>query len=126
MYPKDVHKKILLNSAAYLLYDFTIYYFIVGANDWLAYQTYAHHILGALSFYLAMYTGSITVLIGNLTLLMEASTIFLNIRWYSFELNIKNLNFAMINSGLLFLTYFFTRILFQNYFSFKFSYPLML
>ena len=87
---KDIHYKMILNSSSYLVYDFICYFFIVQAKGALATQTYIHHILGSLSFYLTLYTEGVPVVFGALSLSLEASSVFLNIRWFTFEFKIKN------------------------------------
>ena len=52
---KDIHFKIMLNSCGYLIFDFILYFFLVGASGSLAYQTYAHHVLAATGFMSACY-----------------------------------------------------------------------
>ena len=103
---------MLFNTAGYLVYDFLLFYFVVQARGTLATQTFIHHTMGATGFYLVAYCQDVTVIFGVMTLAVEISTIFLNLRWFTFEFNIKNPIIPAVNSGMLFITYFFGRILF--------------
>ena len=113
----------MLNSTGYLIYDFCLYYFLVGASGTLAMQTYGHHILASTGFLLCCYIKDFSIVYSVICITVELSTIFLNIRWFTFELQVKNTIFPLVNSTLLFISYFIVRILFHNYVSFKFAYP---
>ena len=86
--PTMIQKKMALITAGYLVFDCLCYYFIVKAKGDLANQTYIHHILGSTTFYLAVYVGGLLVPFVDMTLAVEASTIFLNMRWFTFEFKI--------------------------------------
>ena len=120
--PVDIFYKFILNSASYLVYDFLAFYFIVQAKGTLANQTYIHHILSALSLYLTLYTDGPCVTFGALSLLMEASSIFLNFRWFTFEFKVTNTLVPLVNSIFLFVVYLIVRIFYQTYISFGFGY----
>ena len=110
--PKDVHYKIVLFSATYLVYDFIIYFGLVGPKGNLARQTFVHHVVGATGMYITMYTKGVPVVFTVISLVIEASSFFVNLRWFTFEFKIKSLIWPVINSSLLFLSYFAFRIIF--------------
>jgi len=83
-----IHYKVLFFSGSYFVYDFIIYYFIVQAKGALAIQTYVHHILAMTSFWLSAYTEGPPVVIGVCSMCVELSTIFINLRWFTFEFKI--------------------------------------
>ena len=93
------------------------------AKGELANQTFIHHILGSSSFYMTFYTEDVPVIFGVLSLALEVSTVFLNIRWFTFEFKIPGTLIPLINSGLLTISYFIFRILFQSYIGFWIAYP---
>lgn len=121
--PKDIHYKLLLHTAGFLIYDLILYGLLVGAKGTLAVQTFIHHILGASGFYLTLYTEDVPVVFGVLSLLLEASTVFLDLRWFIYEFKIKNTLVPLLNTGSLFIAYLFSRIFFQSYISFVIAYP---
>ena len=121
--PKDIHFKILLNSTGYLIFDFILYYFLVGATGSLAMQTYGHHVAAATGFMTCCWIQDFAVVFSIISLIVEVSTIFLNIRWFTFELKIKSTIFPLINSILLFVSYLAVRVIFQTYISCKIIYP---
>lgn len=102
---------MILNSAGYLVYDFIISFFIVKGTGIIAYQTYCHHVLAAIAFYIVCYTEGAPVMVSVLTLAVEASTVFLNLRWFTFELNIESSVVPAINSILIFTSYLVMRII---------------
>ena len=125
--PLDIWYTILSYTA--LLCKFSIFlnhhlfFFCSQAQGTLAYQTYIHHLLGFTGFYLTLYTEGIPVIFGVMSLSLEASTIFLNLRWFTFEFKVKGTTIPLINSTMLFLAYFFARMIFQTYISFWLAYP---
>ena len=58
-----------------------------------------------------------------ISLSLEASTVFLNMRYFTFEFKITNSLIPLINSSLLFVTYFAFRVAFQSYLSYSISTP---
>lgn len=58
-----------------------------------------------------------------MTLATEASSFFVNLRWFFFELGINNKILHLTNSCMLFLSYFAIRIVFHSYISYKVAYP---
>ena len=121
--PKDIHYKIMLNSAGYLIFDFILYFFLVGATGTLANQTYAHHILATLGFFTCCYIKEFGVVFSCISLVLELSTIFLNIRWFTFEFKIESKIVPLVNSSLLTISYIIVRIIYQTYISFTIAYP---
>ena len=113
----------MLFTANFLVYDFILYFWLVGASGTLAKQTFVHHVLGASGFYITIYTGNVPTVFTAVTLLIESSSIFANLRWFTFEFKVKSLIPNVINSSLLFVCYFVFRILFQTWMTFKFSFP---
>ena len=81
------------------------------ATGALAYQTYAHHILGAGGFLTAYYAPRTCLVFGCVSLSLEASTVFLNIRWFTFECGYNSELLGLINSGSLFISYIIVRII---------------
>ena len=122
-HPKDIHYKLLLHTAGFLIYDLIIYGALVGAKGTLANQTYIHHVLGASGFYLTLYTEDVTVLHGVMSLLLEASTVFLDLRWFVYEFKVTNPIIPLLNTGGLFVAYLSSRVFFQTYISFYIAYP---
>lgn len=60
---------------------------------------------------------------GSVLLIMEISTIFANARWLSLETKMKGKFLPIINSILLFTTYFVSRMIFHNWWSVMYGYP---
>ena len=100
-----------------------IYGIFVGAKGTLALQTFIHHVLGASGFYLTLYTEGVPATFGVMSLLLEASTIFLDLRWFIFEFKLQDTVLQLINTGCIFFSYLFARIFFQSYISFVLAYP---
>ena len=121
--PKDIHYKIVIFTATYLVYDFILYFGLVGPKGTLAKQTFIHHVMGASGMYITIYTGGVPVVFSVISLVIEFSSIFANLRWFTFEFKVKSVIWPAINSGLLFLTYLAFRIIFQTYIAFKLCYP---
>lgn len=94
-----------------------------GAKGTLATQTFIHHILGASGFYLTLYTEDVPVVFGVMSLLLEASTVFLDLRWFIYEFKITNTLIPLLNTGSLFIAYLFSRVFYQTYISFFIAYP---
>lgn len=67
-------------TAGYLIYDFIIQFWYVGATDALAMQTVIHHIIGTSGLFVGVMAGYGAPGIANLSVLCEISTIFLNYR----------------------------------------------
>lgn len=122
-HPKDIHYKIVLFTAGFLVYDFILYFWLVGAQGTLAKQTFVHHVLGASGFYITIYTGNVPTVYTSISLFVESSSVFANIRWFTFAFKVKSVIAPAINSALLFLSYFFFRIIFHTYITFKYSIP---
>ena len=105
------------------MYDFILYILIVQAKGAMATQTILHHLLGCSAFYMTYYTEGVPVVFGVISLAVELSTINLNLRWFTFEFKIKSPMVALINSSVLCLSYFLSRILYQTYISVGYAYP---
>ena len=88
--PRDIHYKIVLFTAGYLVYDFILYYYLVGASGTFATQTFIHHFLGASGFYITIYTGGVPTVYTAISLFVESSNFFANARWFTFAFNVKN------------------------------------
>ena len=82
--------RVVLNTSGYLVFDFICYYFIVKAKGTLAIQTYLHHIIGFTAYYSTIYTGGSSMKMAIITLSVEVSTIFINLRWFMFELKTQS------------------------------------
>ena len=79
--------------------------------------------MGAAGFICAMYMSRTAVVFGSVTILIELSTIFTNTRWLSLECKMKGKFLPVINSVLLFTTYFLCRMIFHTWWSIMFGYP---
>lgn len=123
LYPKTNHYYILGNSTGYLIYDFLAYWFLCPSDSALAYQTYAHHILGASGFLCSFYAPRTSLVFGCTSMAMELSGIFLNFRWFTFSCNFKNDNVGLINTIFIFISYLLTRIIGQWYVALTICYP---
>ena len=86
----DYEFKIMLNTCGYLVFDFICYKFIVKAKGAIAIQTYLHHILGSIAYYSALYTEGAPIKLGVISLALEVSTIFINLRWFTFEFKMQS------------------------------------
>lgn len=82
-----------------------------------------HHILGSSSFFLTFYTEDVPVVFGVLSLALEVSTIFLDLRWFTFEFKIPGTLIPLINSSLLTISYLVFRVFYQTYIGFVIAYP---
>lgn len=74
------HVHTALIGAGYLIYDFIILFFYVGADDMLAIQTIGHHFIGTTGLFVGVKAGYGAPGIGNLSLMCELSTFFMNYR----------------------------------------------
>jgi len=122
--PQPIHYKIVFNTGSFLIYDLILFGLIVKASGPLAKQTFAHHILGSLSFYAVLFTGQVPVMYAIFGLFMELSNIFLFARWFFFEHGMADKPLVhLLNSACLFLTYLVFRVIFHSYISFTIAYP---
>ena len=73
--------RAVMITCGYLSYDFIIYKFLIeDRGNPLYKQTLAHHIIGTIGLISAVLTGFSFTGIGNIALLCEISTFFLNYR----------------------------------------------
>ena len=120
----DTEHKVILNTCGYLVFDFICYKFIVGAKGILAIQTFLHHILGSMAYYSALYTGGASIKLGIICLSLEVSTIFVNLRWFTFEFKVKSNTIPLLNSAMIFISYFLFRVVMQSYLAYFYIYPM--
>lgn len=88
----------------------------------MAYQTYIHHIMGSTGFYMTLYTQGVTASFGVMSLVIEFSTIFLNTRWFCYELGLSETTFSVVNQFAVLISYTLIRVVYQFYVSFCFCY----
>lgn len=67
-------------TCGYLSYDFIVIVFILNEQTAMAYQMIYHHIVAVSGCLVGMHAGYGQTGIGNLSLMMEMSTIFMNYR----------------------------------------------
>ena len=80
-----VHVWALLHTCSYFLLDAWILCFVVKGFAPLDIQTYAHHLILALTFYQTLYFMDYMCVFGVMMLYMEISTIFMNMRTLLFH-----------------------------------------
>jgi len=95
--PRDIHYKVCLVSAGYLIYDFIIYFFVVKAVGEVAVQTYIHHIMASSGFLMTLYNRDISATYGCMSLGIEGSSLFLNIRYFMYEFGFNEHPMFMVN-----------------------------
>ena len=74
--------RVLFVSGAYFICDYVILKYFIKAemSDPKAKLSYVHHVMGIFSLFLAVYGGYALPAVGNIAMLSEISTIFLNYR----------------------------------------------
>jgi len=121
--PKDIHIKICLNTANYFLYDYIVFALLAKQKGPLATQVKVHHILSVLIFWATLETEGAPAMYGVVSLFLEVSNMFVNLRWFIFEYGITNPIVQFFNSGMLFLTYLVFRVVYHSWISFTIAWP---
>lgn len=107
-----VHIWALLNTCGNFIQDFFWIYFVYEGRSSLDYQTYAHHIVATTTFYQTLYFMDFCVVFGVMLLFTEASTIFVNIRWFMFTYGDTSSIWYAVNALTAFVVFFVCRIMF--------------
>ena len=89
--------------------------FVIQGRTALDYQTIAHHIVAIVTFYQTLYFMDFAVVFGVMLLVIEISTIFMNIRWLLFEHGYGQSTAYAINALFLFFFFILTRMIYQPY-----------
>merc|ERR1719232_114902 len=110
--PRYIHIWALLNTCGYFIQDFFWIAFIVQGTTSLDYQTYAHHIIGALTFYQTLYFMDFMVVFGVMLLFTEISTIFVSIRWILYKHNYGDTMAYNVNGIIAFFTFLVFRLVY--------------
>ena len=112
-----VHVWALLHTCSYFILDAWILCFVVKGFAPLDLQTYAHHLILALTFYQTLFFMDYMCVFGVMLLYMEISTIFMNMRTLLFHHGMQNTLGYAINS-LAFFFAFMARVVYQFYICF--------
>ena len=110
--PRYIHIWALLHTTGYFIHDFYIQYFVVGGTSALDYQTYAHHIIGAVTFYQTLYFMDFMVVFGVMLLFTEISTTYVSMRWLMYKHEMTNSALYVLNCVLLFAFFLFGRLIY--------------
>eukprot|EP00347_Sterkiella_histriomuscorum_P001061 403373482 len=112
--PKNFHQFSALVTIGYLVFDFFVCAILIRDNTSLQYQTYAHHIIGASAFYMALVMeNNVPLSAAIINQFTEISTPFLNLRQIFFTHKMKESLAFKINTILFFLTFSFGRVCVQ-------------
>ena len=124
--PKYIHIWALLHSTSYFIYDFLVQWFIVEGSAPIDYQTYAHHLVAAGTFYQTLYFMDFMVVFGVMLLFIEVSTIFVSVRWLLYKHHMSKSPLYAINAIMMFLFFLFGRLIYQFYITFWIGAPWIL
>ena len=116
-----IHIWALLNTCGYFFTDFFLLFFIIKARTTLDYQTYAHHLVAIATYYQTLYYMDFMCVFGCMLLFIEVSTPFVCLRWLLFTHGLQESKMYPINAICMFLTFFFSRIVYQFYVVFWFG-----
>ena len=123
---RNVHIWATIHTCGYFITDFLWLYFIIEGRTSLDYQTYAHHIVAATTFYQTLYFMDFCVVFGVMLLFIEASTVFVSARWLLFTHGMSTSKWYAINSIVAFFTFLTCRIIFQFYIVIEYGFPLVI
>ena len=98
---------------------------VVGGTAPIDYQTYAHHIIAAATFYQTLYFMNWMVVFGVCLLFMEISTTYVAMRWLLYKHDLGRGPLYAINAVFLFITFLIGRLLYQFYVTFWVGAPLV-
>merc|ERR1712110_519322 len=110
--PRYIHIWALLNTCGYFIVDFFWLAFIVQGTSALDYQTYAHHIIGAATFYQTLYFMDFMVVFGVMLLFTEVSTTYVAIRWILYKHKMEKSMAYNVNALITFLTFLVFRLIY--------------
>ena len=94
-----------------------------GYTDSLTQIMHVHHIVAAVLCYMCFYIQGMPAVVTVLSLVLEVSTIFINLKWLLFEFKLGETAIYELNKICFFFSYLFARIIFQSFLSFGFIYP---
>ena len=115
-----IHIWALLHTCGYFLVDFFFLFFVIKGTSTLDYQTYAHHLIATVTFYQTLYFMDFMVVFGVMLLFIEASTVFMSLRWLLYTHNLSESKWYAINAVAMFLTFLICRLCFQLYIVFAY------
>eukprot|EP00347_Sterkiella_histriomuscorum_P012443 403368553 len=121
--PKQLHEAQVLITCGYFTFDFFVTLLLINDFTPLGFQTYLHHIIGMLSYYVALvspYKQGLSLAVG--ITLVEVSSPFMHYRQFLFIHGLGDGILQIINSFFFFSTFLVSRILFLTYFSIKNSF----
>ena len=110
--PRNCHVWTVFFTAGYLVVETVFIWKYLGMDSAIDRQTFLHHIVAFVNFYLAFWEQDFTVTIGSACILMEMSTIFVVTRWLLFKHGYKGTTLQALNSVMLFCTFIFGRVLY--------------
>ena len=110
-----------MHSCGYFIVDFCFLYFVVGGNTAMDWQTYAHHLLAAVTYYQTLYFMDFMCVFGCMILFIEISTPFVNIRWLLFTHKMSTSIWYAINALMMFISFLLGRVVYQTYIIFWFG-----
>ena len=113
--PRYIHVWALLHTNGYMLQDFAWVWFHIKGNSALDWQTYAHHLVAVITFYQTLYFMDFMMVFGVMLLFTEVSSVFVSTRYLLFTHGYAETIFYAVNAILLFLSFFFCRIIYEAY-----------
>ena len=116
--PRYIHIWALLNTCGYFITDFFWLACVVRGTSALDYQMYAHHIIGAFTFYQTLFFMDFMVVFGVMLLFQEVSTTYVSMRWLLHKHKLSNTNTYNINQLVTFVTFLVFRLIYQIYITF--------
>lgn len=116
--PRLIHIWALLNTCGYFIVDFFWLACVCRGTTPLDYQTYAHHIIGTITFYQTLYFMDFMVVFGVMLLFQEVSTTYVSMRWLLYKHKMDKTLAYNINALIAFLTFLVFRLIYQIYITF--------
>jgi len=101
--PRNIHIWTLLHTTGYFITDFFVQYFLVQGRAAIDYQTYAHHIIGAVTFYQTLYFMNYMVVFGVMLVFQEISTTYVALRWLLYKHDMGRSQAYFLNAFFMFV-----------------------
>ena len=119
-----IHIWALLHSTGYFIHDLYVQWVEVGGTSPIDYQTYAHHIIAAGTFYQTLYFMNFMVVFGVMLLFTEISTTYVAMRWLLYKHDMGSSRTYGANAVFMFIFFLFGRLIYQTYIVFWIAIPI--
>ncbi len=111
--PRNCHVWTIFFTNGYLVSDLVLILSYLGLKTPMDKQTFTHHVVAFITYYLAFWKQDFTVTLGAAFILLEISTPFVCLRWLFFHHSLKGSIVQNCNTILLFIFFFFGRVCLQ-------------